>query len=449
MRLLLIISFYVTSAFSVVDPDDLQKARRLHLSLTGTLPKKAQLTDTLNFLKQTKNKEAAINIINNDPNFYNTTIKNFVTPWTNQTGDSAVALNDMSAMMIGLIRDDLSFKEIFYNDMLYIYKGVFLGSVLTTDLRAALTGTDLEFVSTSLNHDFPTLLNATPEDRYADLRVAFPHSDKIVISHPTSPKIRFIISRYSTDRNAHFAEADSLSIGMENTSVFARVAQSDYLHNDPRAIAGIMSTREFGRSYLTAGTNRAAISYMMKYFMCTTMEQLKDGTISDHFVRKDIPRIPGGKESTFKNNCVTCHAGLDPLTNAFSYHDFKNERLIYSYQTVIPKLNFNISNDDVQIGHQVQDDYWANYWREGLNSKMNWGPGTEGFGIKSLGQMLASTEKFSHCMSKRVYEKVCLSNIREIGLSEKLIVDGLTKKFVDSNYNMKSLFAETVVSCKD
>lgn len=469
------------------NPDIIQKAKELHLALTGTHPLKAELYRTVDFLKAGKKLEAATYIANHDPAFYNVMVKNLVTPWTNQGGSITNELNDMSALMIGFIRDDLPFNQIFYQDTMYLFKGDALSATLTPGsalsnslLGDTAEGNRLRFVAPDQSgFDFRfggtvhyvqqedwidpfsmygyegsatpsmNLTARTPGQRHGILFNAFPSADRLLLKDARFPDTRYIISKFYTNSNAHFSDAAKLGLNLKDPAILFKVKQSDYLHTDERAVSGILSTREFGKAYLKAGTNRAAVSFTMKHFFCQEMDQLKDTTISDSFVRKDIARIPGGIELTYKNNCAGCHTGMDPIANAFSFHDFTGDRLVYTYNTVVAKLNRTISNDDVQIGHRVRDDRWINFWNTGLNSRLGWGETTEGYGINSLGRMYAGTKAFAPCMSKRVFEKVCLNNVRKIDDVEAQKIPELARKFETSEFNMKNLIIEASLVCKE
>ena len=45
------------------------------------------------------------------PAFYNVTLKNFVTPWTNRDQTVFAPLNDYTATVIGMVRDDVPFND--------------------------------------------------------------------------------------------------------------------------------------------------------------------------------------------------------------------------------------------------------------------------------------------------------------------------------------------------
>jgi hypothetical protein len=51
-----------------------------------------------------------------NPNFYNVTLKNFAAPWTNRDRSVFVPLNDYVATVIGMIRDDVDFRTVLWDD---------------------------------------------------------------------------------------------------------------------------------------------------------------------------------------------------------------------------------------------------------------------------------------------------------------------------------------------
>jgi hypothetical protein len=43
-----------------------------------------------------------------------------VTPWTNEAGDVFAPLNDYTATVIGIVRDDVDFRQVLHGDILYV-----------------------------------------------------------------------------------------------------------------------------------------------------------------------------------------------------------------------------------------------------------------------------------------------------------------------------------------
>ena len=52
-----------------------------------------------------------------NPVFYISALKNFVTPWTNVPQTVFADLNDYSATVIGMIRDDVPFDQVLWADL--------------------------------------------------------------------------------------------------------------------------------------------------------------------------------------------------------------------------------------------------------------------------------------------------------------------------------------------
>ena len=63
---------------------------------------------------------AAAILATQDPSFYNNTIRNLATPWTNRTQTVFAPLNDYTATVIGMVRDDVPFNTLLSADILYI-----------------------------------------------------------------------------------------------------------------------------------------------------------------------------------------------------------------------------------------------------------------------------------------------------------------------------------------
>ncbi len=52
--------------------------------------------------------------------FYNVTLKNFATPWTNRDQSVFVPLNDYTATVIGMVRDDVPFNTVLSATSCYV-----------------------------------------------------------------------------------------------------------------------------------------------------------------------------------------------------------------------------------------------------------------------------------------------------------------------------------------
>ncbi|HEX5419772.1 MAG TPA: hypothetical protein VFY39_07215, partial [Gammaproteobacteria bacterium] len=206
-------------------------------------------------------------------------------------------------------------------------------------------------------------------------------------------------------------------------------------------------TRAASEAFFIAGTNRAMFRFTLINHLCTDLEQVHDVTVIPDRIRQDVSRSPGGDSRVFLNSCIGCHAGMDPMAQAFAYYNFNGTtgRLEYTPGSVQEKYFHNATT--FPDGFVTPDDSWDNYWREGQNARLGWDPNQPGSGkgAKSLGKELAGTQAFAQCQVKKVFQAVCL---REPGNSaDRSEIATMTSDFETGGYRLKSSFAEAAVYC--
>lgn len=99
--------------------DSRSQAKRLHDRLAGVPPSPATLNQMASLISGGDALGAA-NLAMQAPSFYNATLKNWITPWTNRDQTAFVPLNDYTATVIGMIRDDKPFNTLLSADILYV-----------------------------------------------------------------------------------------------------------------------------------------------------------------------------------------------------------------------------------------------------------------------------------------------------------------------------------------
>jgi hypothetical protein len=212
------------------------------------------------------------------------------------------------------------------------------------------------------------------------------------------------------------------------------------------ATAGAITTRAAAEAFFVAGTNRAMFRFTLINHLCEDMEQVHDTSIIPDRIRQDVSRSPGGDSRVFLNNCIGCHAGMDPLAQAFAYYDYNETttRIEYTPGVVQPKY-FN-NKETFADGFITPDDSWNNHWRQGQNSLIGWSSGLPGSGngAKSLGQELASTHAFAQCQVTKVFKAVCLRAPGD--QADRDAVDAMTSSFTNG-YDLKPVFAESAKYC--
>jgi hypothetical protein len=375
-----------------VNAGPLEQAKRMHDRLAG-VPANAATLDQMTQMIASGNTSAAAEIAMAHPDFYRTTLKLFAAPATNRDLDLFEPLNDYTATVIGLVRDDVDFRELLQTNVLYV-------------------GADG--------------LGLPP---------------------------------YQANNNAHYAALERQAVDLKTHLV--RRSQNTLNGIPDDASAGVMTSRAAAKAFFYLGTNRAMLRFTLMSQLCTDLEPLKDISRPVDKIRQDVSRSPGGDSRIFNNRCVGCHAGLDPLAQAFAYYDYKftdadgsNGSVFYQASgttnattgsRVQPKYHFNAGS--FPYGFKTADDQWENYWRQGPNAALGWDtslPG-KGQGAKSLGQELAGSTAFAQCQVKKVFKTVCLREPESA--TDVLQVNQLTRQFRAGGYKLKPVFAETAAYC--
>lgn len=319
-----------------------EQAKRIHDRLAGTPPSTAVLDSMATKIAAGNAVGAAMDAMAN-PAFYNTTVRELATPWTNRDRSVYAELNDSTATVVGMVRDDVPFDQLLFGDIVYV------GSTAAT----------------------PVAYSHTDNNHYVELQ-----RNRVDLSNAAN-----------LVRQAQ-SSLPGTQLGAAET-------------------AGIMTTRGFSSAFLVAGTNRAAVRFAALNSLCMDQEDFRDVTAWPDRIRQDVSRSPGGDSNLFLNDCLACHAGLDGLAGAFAFYDFDATagRTVYTPNAVQPK--FVKAAGTFPFGFETTGDSWINYWRTGPNAFVGWRSTGSGSGAKSLGMELAQTRQFSTCQVRNVFEKVC------------------------------------------
>src|SRR5690606_33644714 len=102
--------------------DARNKAKRIYDRIAGVPPTEAQL-EAIATIIDNEGEEAGALAATEAPEFYSVTLKNFVTPWTNRDQTVFAPLNDYTATVIGMVRDNRPFNTVLSEDILYTVTG--------------------------------------------------------------------------------------------------------------------------------------------------------------------------------------------------------------------------------------------------------------------------------------------------------------------------------------
>lgn len=376
--------------------DNRTQAKRIHDRLAGVVPSAAVLNSMEASVANGNDIDAAYLAMENK-NFYNATLVNLITPWTNEARavfpediNDEGTLNDYTATVIGAIRDEIDFRRILYDDLLYIGASV------------------------------------TPA--------------------------------YSYSSNAHYKKLEELGLNLGDSSVLVSVSQAANTGGvlSTADTAGIMTTRAGAKAFFTGGTNRAMFRFTVLNHLCEDMEQLKDITLPADRIRQDVSRSPGGDSRIYMNSCIGCHTGMDPMTQALAYYNYNDANTVLEFTNNVVQEKNLINENNFKPGFIVPDNSWDNYWRKGKNSLLGWDQTLTGSGggsgaAREMAKELAHSERFARCQVEKVFKAVCL---RPAGnTADRAAVDSILAKFKlpfkkSVGYELKRVFAETAVYCK-
>jgi len=320
-----------------------EQAKRIYDRLVGVPPTDAVLSSMQASIAGGDPVTAAYTAMS-DPVFYNSYLVNWITPWTNVNQDQFQDLNDYTATVIGMIRDDVPFNTVLSADL--IYTGA--AGVVANDY------------------------SQTDNVHYQQLQ-----QNNVDLSDPTK-----LVGR------------------MQSTLPGSQIMSTE--------AAGVITTRAAAAAYFSAGTDRRMWRFTGINFLCRDMEQLNDITRPADRVRQDVSRSPGGDSRIFLNTCVGCHSGMDGLAGAFAYYQFdpNSMRMVFTRGQVQPKFLINATN--FPGGYVTVDDSWINFWRVGPNSNLGFrAGGGSGHGAQTLGIEIENSRAFSECQVSKVFTRVC------------------------------------------
>jgi hypothetical protein len=354
-----------------------EQAVRIHNRLAGVPPSAAVLAQMSALIAQ-NNAQAAAQVAMTNSGFYNVTLRNFIAPATNRAQSAFVPLNDYTATVIGMVRDNVPFNTVLSADILYI------GNV-----------------------------SGAPA--------------------------------YSPSNNNHYLYLDTNGVDLK--SALVQTTQSSLTGIPSAATAGVITTEAAAAAFFIAGTNRAMFRFTMINYLCNDMPQVMDITRPPDRIRQDVSRSPGGDSRVFLNNCIGCHAAMDPMVQAFAYYNYDPTALQLVYTPGQTQAKYHINTGNFPYGFVTPDDSWNNRWRSGPNALLGWSsslPGS-GNGAKSLGQELASSQAFANCQVQKVFQAICLRP--PSNAADRSAAAQITQDFQSGGYNMKQVFAETAVYC--
>jgi hypothetical protein len=391
---LLVCFCFAFSCFNV-EASALEQAKRLHDRIVGTPATEATLNDMVILLNDGQSIEAAYKAMESS-HFYSTTVKLLATPWTNEEQNIFSPLNDYSATIIGIVRDDIDFREILQGDITYIGKD---------ELEVPAYSKNNNDHYQALDNSFTNLFDGLVRTSQSSLNGIPSSATAGVLTSRASAKAFF---RLGTNRAMlRFTLMNHLCTDLEplkdNTLPPDRIRQ-----DVSRSPGG--DSRIFLNNCLSCHGGIDPLAQAFAYY--------------DY--QFDTNTDPEGINGSINYNAS---GSIDQITNS---------RV---------KAKYHINANHFPYGFITQDDQWKNYWREGANRKLGWDSSLsgKGAGMKSFGQEMANSHAFAQCQVKKVFKAVCLRNAESS--TDLAQINNTTESFKQNSYQLKRVFAEVGTYC--
>jgi len=374
--------------------DSLDQAKRIHDRVAGVPPDAATLAEMAAEIDGGAPLDAAF-IAAEAPEFYSVTLKNFAAPWTNENGSVFVPLNDYTATVIGMVRDEVDFRQLLYADIVYVGAGA-----------------GIPPYSTGNNDHYLAL-----EQPGADLQAVLQRTTQSgVTGLPTEATAGVMTSR---------AAAKAFFIDGTNRAMF-RFTMLNHLCNDMEQVLDTSRPPDRIRQDVSRSPGGDSRVFLNGCIGCHSGMDPMAQAFAYYDFEYDVMSDPDGEFGRIHYNGV---GETDPVTGTRVESKYFNNA-----------LNF-------EQGFQTPDDAWDNYWRAGQNVLLGWDPALpgSGSGAKTMGRELAHSEAFAQCQVKKVFKNVCLRSPETSADRDQ--VDFMVSSLQSSGYNLKRTFAESAVYC--
>jgi hypothetical protein len=351
-----------------------RQAKRIHDRLTGVAPSEAVLDAMEQAILNNSGSGVVAAELAIDPtqnplafNFYNVTLKNFASPWTNEEQSVFVPLNDYSATVIGMIRDNVSFDQVLYGDILY--KGA-----------PGLAGV--------------AAYSPANNDHYQDLEdLHYNLSDPSVLQSTLQSTSNGIPANGTAGIMTSRAAAEAFFSAGTNRAMF-RFTLMNHLCTDLEPLKDVTRPPDRIRQDVSRSPGGDSRIFLNSCVGCHSgMDPMAQAF-------------------------------------AYYEYDEAGGRLQYTPGSVQPKYLINPDNFrfGYVTPDDHWDNYWRSGQNANLGWGPEI-PASQRNGAKTLGQELAGSQAFARCQGIKVYRAVCLSDPSESDLTSLLVASGFASNF--------------------
>ncbi|MGA2341728.1 MAG: hypothetical protein ABSG29_00960 [Steroidobacteraceae bacterium] len=368
------------------------QATRMYNRIAGIPPNATELAQML----AASSPVAAALIATHDAKFYDDTVRNLAAPWTNRAQSVFVPLNDYTATVVGMVRDNIPFNTVLSADILYVGDG-----------------TSGEGAYSPNNNDMYQNLDSVN----ADLSVKLKQTTQSALTGIPSAATAGII----TTRGA----ASAFFVNGTNRAMF-RFTMINHLCNDLPTVMDTTRPPDRIRQDVTRSPGGVSTLFLTNCIGCHSGMD---------------PMAQAFAYYNFSYPASEIGATAWPIGQIV-------------YTPGVTQAKYHINNTNFPQGFNTPDDSWNNRWRTGPNQLLGWSPSLPGSGqgAKSLGTELESTQAFASCQVTRVFKTVCLrapasSSVQNPTNGDAAQIQSMIASFQQNNYSLRQVFAEAAAYC--
>lgn len=385
----------------------LEQAKRIHDRLAGVPPDDSAPNHVLSTMQAklaTGVPSDAIDaayIAMSNRAFYNATLKNWATPWTNRDGNKFAPLNDYTATVIGIVRDELDYRQVLFGNIIYVPNSSYGAYSNSNNVAyAALEAADGDMGSGSqLEKKDQSAVTGLPPSATAGVATTRAAARAFFIDGTNRAMFRFTLKNH-------------LCHDMEDVQDTTR--PTDRIRRDVSRSPG-GDSRVFMNTCVGCHSGMDPMAQAFAYYNFSYTKGNEDGGFLTYRAASDTAHDP---------NDLTKSA--TPGGTESKYH---------------------INENHFPEGYETLNDNWNNYWRVGPNTAIfGWDSGLtgSGSGAQSMLHELANSEAFAVCSVKKVFKAVCLRDPADPVDSSAF--GGMLTHF-QQTHNLKYTFAQAAVYC--
>src|SRR5271156_1574607 len=373
-------------------PVTADQATRMYNRIAGIPPTAAELQQML----AAPTAVAAALIATNDPKFLDDTVRNMAAPWTNRNQSVFVPLNDYTATVVGMVRDNVPFNTVLSADILYVGDGTSNEGAYSPDNNNMYINLD------AANADLSVKLKKTTQSSLIGIPAA-------------------AVAGVMTTRGA----ASAFFVNGTNRAMF-RFTLINHLCNDLPTVMDTTRPPDRIRQDVTRSPGGVSTLFLTNCIGCHSgMDPMAQAFAYYNF---SYPASEIGAT------------------------DWPVGQIVYTPGQTQPK--YHINNTNFPQGFNTPDDTWNNRWRTGPNANLGWsasGSGT-GTGAQSLGMELESSGAFASCQVTRVFKTVCYRAPATSSLQspsgDAQQIQTMISSFQTNGYSLRQVFIDAAVYCK-